>query len=215
MRQVKIVVSCLFLVVCCLGCAKTVTTKTTYGSEMVVEVKLRGNADIINSRYFMVLSSSPAFKVPLPPPNNIADEFLSVGDLPQQGSLESYYTNYYSTWSGFIELNNNGYYISKGPFVYNTTSTQEVLSDFETASSTLNFSFRLEKIFGSSVPDTIYFDLITVDYPLSDFKRTKDLIYSPVPSIQKYSGAETSGSDSSDPSLDADLDIISWKVLIQ
>lgn len=205
----------LVLLLLTIGCAKTVTTKPTFGTEMLVTVNLRGNADTVNNRYFMVLSTNEAFTVPLPPPNNMDYEFLSVGDLPQSGSQETYYTNYYSTWSGYIEMNNNGYYLTKGPFTYGTASTAEILSDQKSSTSTISFSFRLEQIFGTAIPNTIYFDIITVEYPLSGFKRTKDLLYPPNRSIQKYSGADTSISDSSDASLDADLDITGCRVIIQ
>jgi len=209
----------ILLIVCCLflatGCAKTVTPTTTYGTEAVVEITLRGNADVINNRYFMVLSNSQSFSVPLTYADNTEYEFLSVGDPPQSGSQESYYTKYYSTWNGYIELNNNGYYLTKGPFTYETTATPEPLSLFDGNTNTLKFDFRLDRIFGTSIPDTIYFDLITVSYPLSGSKRTQDLLYPDRLPIPKGSSAEKSGSDLSDTTLNSSLDITGWKVRIQ
>lgn len=215
MRKLGFWILILGFLLTAVGCSKTVTPKVSYGSEMVVEVKLRGTVDTINNRYYLVLSTNESFSVPLPPPDNIEYEFLTVGETPQTGSPETYYTNYYSTWTGYIELNNTGYYISTGPYAINTTATQDTLSDLTNISSTLTFNFRLDRIFTGTIPDNIYFDFITVDYPVSQFKRTKDLLYPPTPSIQKFTGAETTVTDTSDSTIDASQDILSVKVNIQ
>ena len=212
-RKTGIIVSWL-LVILASGCAKTVTTEINFGSQLSVEVTLGGNLDVINNRYFLVLSTDETFNIPLPPPNSL-DEFLSVGDLPQQGSPESYYDKYYSTWSGYIEVNNLGYHLVKGPFDINTTPSSITLKTMDEITSKISFSFRLDQIFGSAVPQHIYFDFVTVKYPLNDYKRAKDLLYPPKRYFPSASGSELSGSYEPNEGLDPSLDILNWKVIIQ
>lgn len=197
------------------GCARTVTQIINYGDELTVEVTLRGDFDIVNNRYFMVISSQEAFKIPLPPPDSL-DEFVEPGDTPQLGNTAYYYANYYSTWDSFIVLDDLGYALFNGPFVSSTEAiTREAIAGLGDVSSKISFNVRLERIYGSSVPNPIYFDLITVSYPADSGKTLKDHISPPTRSISNLKGARESDSDDENPDIDPSLDILSWIVIIQ
>ncbi len=198
------------------GCARTVTSIVTYGDQMVVEVSLRGTLDINNDRYFMVCSADPNFKIPLPPPDNIIFEFIEPGMSPQQGSLSDYYTNYYSTWSGYVVMDPSGFTLVKGPFTLGVDASREVIAtpgDLNT--SKIRFTFPLERLFGASVPDKIYFDFATVPWPTGAQKFCADHLTTTNAYISKVSGSIQTIYDGEDGSVDAALDIVSCTVTIQ
>lgn len=199
-----------------LGCARTVTQLVTYGDQMVVEVTLKGNLDADANRYFLVVSDRSDYKVPLPPPDLIeeAREFIEPGTNPTVGSSEAYYTNFYSTWSGYIILEPSGITLVKGPFVIDQTPTEEVLGNLGEVSTKINFSFRLGKIF-DTVPDPIYFDFVTVSWPDGPEKIPDDHLPSTNNYISKVSGSIVTVNDEEDSELDPSLDILDCKVEIQ
>jgi hypothetical protein len=198
------------------GCAQTVTQIVTFGDQMAVEVTLKGTMEVNANRYFLVVSSNPNYKVPLPPPDLITDapEFIEPGMTPTTGSPEAYYTNFYSTWSGYIVLDSGGYSLVKGPFVINQTPTREVLSGLGEMGAKINFSFRLERIF-ATVPDQIYFDFISVAWPDGQAKIPSDHLPSTNNYISKAVGSIVTVVDGEDSGLDAGLDILNCKVEIQ
>lgn len=212
-----LVVSCLLLV----SCARTVTKIVTYGSEMVVEVELRGTMEANSNRYFMVLSSNSNYKFSLPSPDNIINgvpyEFIEPETTPYTGcgSAEGYYSNYYSSWSGYIYVGPEGYILVKGPFAQGQTATRESISSLGEVSSTVKFSFRLEKIFGSTIPDTIYFNFVSVDWPTDSAKFAKDYLSTTNPYISKVQYSTVTISDEEDSTLNPALDVLSCKVTIQ
>ena len=201
---------------CVMGCAQTVTQLVTFGDQMAVEVALKGNMDVNANRYFMVVSSNPNYRVPLPPPDIISDapEMIEPGMVPATGSPEAYYTNFYSTWSGYIVLGPGGYYLVKGPFTLNQTPTREVLSGLGEIGTKINFSFRLKRIF-ETVPDQIYFDFISVPWPSGQAKIPSDHLPSTNNYISKAVGSIAAVIDGEDNGVDGSLDIISCRVEIQ
>jgi hypothetical protein len=198
------------------GCARTVTPVVTLGEELRVTVTLRGGLDINNNRYFMVLSDSANYAVPLPPPDIIeaAPEFIEPGDTPLTGSEEAYYTNFYSTWDGYIVLDPAGYSLVRGPFVINQAATREVLAELGDINNTLSFSFRLERMF-TAVPDRIYFDVIAVSWPDGTEKIPQDHLPSANNYISKVSGSIQEVNDGEDLSLVAGLDIIGCRLEVE
>jgi hypothetical protein len=204
------------LVILVSGCAKTVTVIGAPGEEMVVEVTLRGSLDADDNRYFLVLSSNPNYRVPLPPPDLIdeAPELIEPGTEPLIGSMEAYYTNFYSAWSGYVILDPSGYSLVKGPFVLNQAATREVLSTLGEISTRISFSFRLERVF-STLPNQIYFDFITVSWPDGQQKIPSDHLPSTNNYISKVSGSIEEVDDQADGGLPAGLDILGCKVEIQ
>ena len=205
----------LSLVVFLTGCAETATQVQTYGAQMVVEVTLRGPVDFNANRYFLVLSSDPAFKLPLPPPENVIYEFIEPGTTPLQGAIADYYTNYFSTWSGYIVLDPSGYSLVEGPFIQGQPTTRDVVSGLGDVASKIKFIFRLDSVFGATVPDTIYFDFVTVSWPSGSAKFARDHLSSTDAYISKVPGSIQTIPDESNDAIDASLDIFNCVVTIQ
>jgi len=200
-----------------LGCARTVTQIVTYGEQMTVEVTLGGTVEADASRYFLVLASNPNFKIPLPPPNIIADspEFLEPGTIPLLGSIEAYYTNFYSTWAGYVVADAGVYFSVKGPFVLNQAATREFISNLSRGTSRLTFNFSLDRVFGSSVPDIIYFDFVSVPWPIGSQKIPADHLESTNAYISKISGSTITVDDDENDAVEPSLNIIKCVVTVQ
>lgn len=200
------------------GCAKTVTN-VNFGAQMIVTVTLRGNADVLANRYFMVLASGPAFKTPLPPPDNPNNfEFLEPDGTPYDAShpLADYFTNFFSTWAGYLVLSNGAYFSVPGPFVSGEAIGRNPLANFDSANpNKLVFNFQLNQIFSSGVPATAYFDVITVPWPASGPKIAADHLNSTNAYISTLSGSANTFSDPLDLSLDQSLDILTVEVTVQ
>lgn len=199
------------------GCARTVTPIVDYGETMIVDVTLRGTADAIGNRYFVVMSSNSAFKVPLPPPDydEQTPEFLEPGDVPLVGSIEAYYSKYYAGWTGYVYVDPGGYTLVTGPFVNGVAATREAVGNLETITSKLSFTFNLAKLFGTTIPDNIYFDVISVPWPDGQAKIPVDHLASTNASISKISGSILTVDDIEDSSLPASRDIVRCRVEIQ
>ena len=197
------------------GCARTVTQIVDYGEQMTVLVTLNGPADVNANRYFMVLSSDSNLKTPLPSPDNIDYEMIEPGTTPQRGSVEAYYTTYYSTWSGYIIADSGGYFLVDGPFVQGQATTREPLSTVGETSATLTYTVRLGQIFQSGVPDTIYFDVVSVPWPSGGAKLPADHLNSTNAYISKVSGSTQTVDDTDNAYIDPAANIIKCTVTIQ
>ncbi len=197
------------------GCSRTVTTMPSLGTQMTVNATFRGNIDLTKNRYLMIISTAEAFNIPiLPPEGTSLDEFLEPGDSPVIGNIADYYTKYYSTWNSYVVLDSLGYSFAKGPFSAASPASRESFASITSISNQISFVLRLDKIF-ASIPDTIYFDIISVDYPTGAQKYLKDHIAPPTQSISKISGSLLSKSDEVKSDIDPSLDIISWSVKIE
>lgn len=199
------------------GCARTVTQYVDYGRQMVVEVDLRGTAEVTSHRYFLVLSSTPDFKIPLPPPAEKLDapEFIEPGMTPVLGSAEAYFSNFFSTWSGYVVIDFGGSFTVKGPFAIGSSVTREVFSGPEDLSSKIKFIFDLSRIFDTSIPDNIYFDFVAVNWPEGQPKIPQDHLESTNALISKILGSIKEISDEENPDLDPSVDILKCTVTIQ
>jgi hypothetical protein len=184
---------------------------------MVVEVTLRGTMEADNNRYFLVLAGTNGLRIPLPPPNIIQDapEFIEPGMVPQLGSPEAYYTNFYSTWTGYIMVDPSGCSLVEGPFSLGQTVTHEPISGPGESSTRITFNFDLERVFGAAVPQNIYFDFIAVPWPAGEAKVPADHLTSTNAYISKIAGSTITIPDEDDPGIDPALNIISCKVTIQ
>jgi hypothetical protein len=199
------------------GCARTVTQYVTYGNQMVVEVTLRGTMEASANRYFMVLVSRSDYKIPLPPPDNIDYEFIEPGTEPRLGSLEAYYTNFYSSWEGYCVVEPGGYFLADGPFIQGAVLTRESLSNLGEIGTKIKFNFRLSQVFGASVPNTIYFDFVSVPWPADDAKLPADHLTSTNAYISsaRVSGSTQTVNDEANYALEDSLDILQCTVTIQ
>lgn len=210
-------ISLLLIIVLFSGCARTVTQIVPYGTQMLVEVTLRGTMEVNNNRYFLVLSSNKDFKIPLPPPYELAEapEFIEPGIIPQLGSIESYYNHFFSTWSGYVVIEPAGFFTVKGPFVLGQVVSREIFASLEEQNNIIKFNFDLSLIFGTAIPDTIYFDFVTVDWPEGSAKIPKDHLTLTDAYISKVSGSKKTIDNLSDESLKDSLDILRCVVVIQ
>jgi hypothetical protein len=198
------------------GCARTVTQIAPSGAEMVVQVTMRGTVEATANRYFLVVSGTSAYKVqlPLPQPGGTRDELLEPGTIPMYGSMEAYFNNYYSTWTGYVITEPAGYFLGQGPFVFGASSTREVLSTTAPSGSFFNFTIRLEQLFGANVPDIIYFDILTVPWVTGAEKLPADhLMMSNY--VSKIAGTELTINDDPDSSVPSSLDLNKVVVKIQ
>ena len=149
------------------------------------------------------------------PPNNISYEFIEPGDTPTLGTEEAYYTNYFSSWTSYIIVEPAGYYLGNGPFVYNQAATREQIAPLGSITNKLSFTYDLSEIFPTSIPDNIYFDVISVDWPSGQAKYAADEFASSNNYISKISGSIATVTDGQDSGLSSDLDIVSCRVEIQ
>ena len=211
---------CVLLIACCLlvvSCAKTVTQIVTYGDQMAVEITLRGTMEPNANRYFLVLASNSNYKIPLPSPDVLdsAPEFIEPGMTPFLGSPEAYYTNFYSTWAGYVVVGPEGFSLMKGPFIQNQPITYESSANLGEISTKIKFNFELSRIFGAAVPSTIYFDFISVPWPTDAAKIPADHLTSTNACISKIAGSTVTISDEQNDNLDPARDILSCTVTIQ
>jgi hypothetical protein len=206
------------LVVCCallFGCARSVTQYVTYGNQMVVEVTLRGTTEVGANRYFLVLASRSDYKIPLPPPDNISYEFIEPGTKPRIGLEADYYKKFYASWEGYCELEPGGYFLVKGPFILGQTNTRESIASPGTASNKIKFDFRLERIFGATIPSTIYFDFISVPWKVDSAKLPADHLATTNAYISKIAGSTQTIDGAANTAISAEADILKATVTIQ
>jgi hypothetical protein len=201
------------------GCARTVTSYVTYGSELVVDVTLRGTMEPSANRYFLVLSRTPAFTVPQPKPDNLVYELIEPGMTPRAGcgAAADYYTKYYSSWESYCFVDPAGYSLVNGPFVPGTSITHEVIASLGTVTNHLKFNFALSRAFGATIPGTIYFDVVTVPWPtdVTVPRLTKDHLGLTDAYLSTVVGSTKTILNATDLSLDPALDITQCTVTIQ
>jgi hypothetical protein len=210
------VISLVLLLIVLSGCAKTVTPLVNYGEQLLVTVTLRGTADPSANRYFLVLSADPNYRLPLPPPNQLSEapEFIEPELTPVTGSREVYFTNFFNSWAGYLIAEPLGFTLVKGPFSLSQVPTREVQQGLGALTNTLTFSFRLSKVW-STVPDKIYFDLVTVPWPSGVEKVPADHLPTTNNNISQLAGSIVSIDDPQDPGLEAGLDIINLRLEVQ
>lgn len=196
------------------GCSRTVTQMPTFGSEVNIEIDLAGTANVTGNRYFIVFSTIEAYQIPLSPPDSL-DEFLEPGDEPQPGtkSKADYFGQYYSTWAGYVVIDSQGYSVVKGPFNITTPISREAIGGLGNLTDKFNFNLRLDRIFGATLPEKIYFDIITASYPANSSKLLSDRISPPVIYFEPIKGTIVSKSDVDTASVsEPSLDIDNWKI---
>ena len=189
------------------GCARTVTPLVQFGSEVVVEVSFRGNVNFSTNRYYMIIGSTESYELPYYP-----DDFIEPGIPPQDPTYDPY--RFYRSWQGYIVSDSSSnYFLVNGPFnntseTYTRTNIGHVSGNI---SNKIQFRFRLDQMFGTTVPDVMYFDVAAVDSQLT----LRNHLQPPSKYINTYQGALIQGEDDVDSSVNSSLDIVSWKVFIQ
>lgn len=213
-QDINLIISIFCLIgVLIAGCSNTVTQMPSFGNELLCEVNMAGTVDLVNNRYFILFSTLEAYQIPLPPPNS-QDEFLEVGDEPQPGGLSKYdyFNKYYSTWTAYVVADSSGYSFVKGPFIYGATPSKEAFASIDSSSNKLSFSIQLERIFGNTLPQHIYFDVITVSYPANSLKILADRITPPTVSFDPIKGTIMTKTDEINLSSPPSLEITGYKI---
>jgi hypothetical protein len=215
-------VACFLMLTSSFGCAKTVTP-TNFGQTMTVIVTLKGSADTVHNRYFMVLgSSNPALKTPLSPsedPNNY--EFLEPDVAPYDSAhpVADYFTNFFDTWDGYVALDSTtqSFSLAHGPFVQGAAVNRTPFQPFP-GGNKLSFNVQLNQIYTSvaGVPANAYFDIITVPWLTPGRKITADHLYTNA-YISTLSGSTLTINDTDPFSLisDPSLDLMTVEVTVQ
>lgn len=198
------------------GCSRTVTPIVNYGDQLLVQITLRGNYDVNSNKYFMVIGNDQYYRVPLPPPDQLdeAPEFIEPDMLPQTGSRETYFADFFDTWAGYMVIDPTGYTLVNGPFTITQTATRQVIATLGAAGTRLSFLLPLDQLF-STVPDQIYFDVVSVPWPLAAEKIPADHLLSTDNSISSIVGSIVTVTDAQDPLLLPSLDILECRVEVQ
>lgn len=196
----------LFVILVLSGCARTVTERVPFGSRMVANVNFSSRINFSENKYYMVISSNSDYQLPFPPDY----EFIEPGIPPLDPQID--YFQFYSTWSGYVVVDGGIIYLVDGPFASSTETYSRVqVGGPVELENNLSFQFRLEQIFGSELPDVVYFDFVSVD----SWNALMDHLASSSNAIIRYDGMIVSGSDEGDAEIDPSLDILDWSVLIQ
>jgi len=203
-RSIKLMI---IIMLCCFscGCARSVVERVPSGERVVASINFASNLNFAKNKYYMMISSSPAYQLPFYP-----YEFIEPGYPPVDPQIDYY--KFYSTWSGYVVVDGGMVYLIPGPFTSTTESYQRIqIGGPLGLGRNMSFQFRLEQIFGASLPDVVYFDFISVD----ESRFLKDHLFPPSKSIMKYEGMIVSGSDEGSSDIDPSLDILDWSVSIQ
>jgi hypothetical protein len=222
-------------VLCCLlmltGCARTVTNKSEL-LQMDIEVALRG--PLSPSDYLVIAFSTTAPPITpsgsdhpyFPLPGQTMDTSLLRLNFP----LESYYANYFSSWSDYIlcQLGGPSFYTSGSTgFPATTTdntsiapdSTFQISHNFNASTSTLKMSFFIGDITGATAGNTLYITMMTTRHNGTAQGKSgyfQDILLTPI-AIQLRAGQEIQklpGQESIDARLPAASDIQAWRVSI-
>lgn len=190
------------------GCARFVTAIPSFGSQLVFELTYRENVDMLNNRYFIVIGTNEAFQLPIRP-----YEFIEPTEIPLNppNLPGNNYFSYYQTWQSYFVSDVSGsLYLINGPFVTTEGYTRLPMPNQSQNSKMITITCPLSLVYGSSIPDNIYFNVVSVKN-----RFLADSILSPTPYISKIKGSYLPGTDDSDPSIDGSLDLIGWQVRIE
>ncbi len=202
------------------GCARTVTVRPDVGSRISIEITFRGDVSTSNNRYYMVFGgAAPVF-------TNKNSYFFAPGEEYDREKLDVsseaayYYDNFFSTWSDFVTLRNETFYMNNGPFTSaadHSSYSPSLLSYRTIPSAGSEAAKKIELIFDLSkfpppLPTELYFNFLSVG---SD-GRLKDLLGATDNKTSVNVGSSAHNiSEVPDMAIDGGLDIISWKVEIQ
>lgn len=201
------------------GCAKTVTTLPVIGNQLSIEITFRGNIDTAANRYYVVFGND------FPKTPYTGSYFFAPGEVYDQNRLDVsteasyYYTNYFSGWNDFILLKNNVFNITNGPFnnyLNHNSYLPALLSYRDSSSSDPNTAkkivLKLDFSKLSALPAYLFFNFVAIDSQ----GRIRDYLRATDNKILVNKG--TSINDIPEPqdlSIDASLDISSWKMTVE
>jgi len=213
------------------GCARTVTDKSSL-LQIDIEIALRG--PMSPDDYVAVVFNTNT------PPTMPAGSDHTYFPLPGQTvreedppiSVNSYYSDYFSTWSDYIlcQVGGPSFYASGSTGFPATTTdntsiapktTFTVTHNFQSSTSTLKLSFFVGEIEGAIAGNTIYINILTTRRNTETIESGasgyfQDVLLSPI-AIQLRAGQEIQrlpGQEGLDNTLPAASDIQAWRVSI-
>jgi hypothetical protein len=209
-------VSCILVVVLFSGCANVVTSKSLAGQRVTLTITLRGEPETRGQTYAVVFGTL-AVQVPYAgyyfflPGKNYEQDMLD------RGSLAYYYNNHFYSWMDFITLENNNFYLTKGPFTAAAShytfqasllSPRTLSVEDADAAKKITLSFDLSQL--SAAPLNLYFNVITTDSAGIVADTVSGNNY-----ISTVTGTRVSTTlDVEDQVPDATLDIVSWSAVV-
>jgi hypothetical protein len=206
--RIGLLAGMLCLLIFSFGCASYVTTIPSFGNQLVLELTYRGNIDMTNNRYFIVIGTTENFQIQMKPYEFIEPTEVpsSPPDLPNDN-----YFSYYQTWqSYFVSEVTGSLSLINGPFVTTEGYTRNPISNQDPDLYQITLTCPLSYIYGSAIPDKIYFNVVSVNN-----RYVKDVILPPVKYISKIKGDRQEGGDDVDLSIDSSLDLVYWRARIE
>ena len=217
---------CLCFIFILLGCANTVTLKESIGSEITFKVTFGESPSFLNYRYFIVYADS-SFKLN----TNLTNHYFfipgenynesDVSTLSNGEGLSYFYSQYFSTWGGILELKPSDVSITQGPFSsslqtdsdhYNYTSNLLSINNYSVEDTHIVFAISADNL---TIKDNVfYFSLITIKG--NEASNIEDLISDlQIVDVIANSPPKTGSNETSLFSPDAPAKIESWTVSVQ
>ena len=141
MRQYSVKLLLLIIIPILLnGCANTVTEKESAGTEVTFSITFEGTPDFTNNSYFLVFSDT-SFNLNTSLTSNyflfleVPTAKVSVDTISNSVGLSYFYSNYFSSWGGVIELNTSSARLTGGSF---SSSTDDDSEHYSYTSETLS-----------------------------------------------------------------------------
>lgn len=210
------------------SCARTVTSKTLVGNDLIVELWTRGNPDSSKYKYYFIFSTA---RTPLLPPS-IGSYFVGPGEIYDERKInvgtgtdvdiDYYYKNYFYSWSDFVLYDRSNFYLTsslnQGGFFDASTTTQNHYNNIpetgfsytsEITANKIKITFPLRMLSTANITN-LYFRFVAVDNSqyMADYSQSTQYITN---EINNY----LYGTESTDSSIDSALDIINWQLKIQ
>lgn len=197
------------------GCARTVTQLNGEQPKMVsFDITYVGTMDTTGTGYYIIFSNSASSAASVP---FLPYEFIKPGagqPIPNPPLPSGdYYSNYYSTWQNYIDIDQSQFVLS--PYTSEAVPTPEPVTISKALAGneiTLTFDISTEAPYGSR----IWFDIVTVDNN-TDLVEDNLSYKQRLPSTYYFytkSGTLVTGSDESLGPKNAS-DILSWRVYVQ
>ena len=210
-----------------LGCSRTVSSSEDL-FYLDISINFRNTINLNDSIYVVAFSTLP--NTPIEPQTIDADDgyFILPGkpyseDIlagVDRDSVEDYYEDYFQTWTSYLYFSSDGTdFISSNTTSFNRTTTdnftytESIDFSFESTSlnsSTLQFTLDTEQI-GLNEDDTVYFSFFSFD-KVSD--TSSGMIQDTITEMESITITlyeENNEIDSTDYSIDGDVDIVSWE----
>lgn len=213
------------------GCARTVTDKSEL-LQIDIEVSLRGALSPNNYLAIAFSTNSPPTMPSgsdityFPLPGQTLDNTRLNIDTP----IETYYADYFSTWSDYLlcQIGGPSFYTS-GSTGFSATTTDntsiapdtafQISHNFQSSTSTLKMSFFIGDLTNAVAGNTLYITMMTTRHNGTDEGDSgyfQDVLLTPI-AIQLRAGQEIQklpGQESIDDSIPAASDIQAWRVSI-